>query len=330
MARSEKQKLKILALVQIFETYTDEENGITMKDIIAKLEEQGITAERKSIYSDISQLNDFGYEIVCNKANGTSYYYLLNRKFELPELKLLVDAVQASKFITEKKSNELIKKIEELASKKQAGELQRQVYVANRIKTDNERIYLNVDEINKAINSNVQIDFQYYEWKLNKKMELRENGDKKDISPWALMWDDENYYLVAYESETGLIKHYRVDKIRKIQILDKPRDGKEQFNKFDMAVYAKKVFNMFTGNEQNVKLEFDNGLIGVVLDRFGKDIMIIPSGTDKFVINVNVNISNMFFGWLIGLGGGAKILGPENVVEKLKQEINRLNEQYKD
>lgn len=330
MARSEKQKLKILALAKIFEDFTDEENGITMSDIIAKLEEQGINAERKSIYSDIGQLNDFGYEIEGSKLNGTFYYYLLNRKFELPELKLLVDAVQASKFITEKKSNELIKKIEELASKKQASELQRQVYVANRIKTDNERIYLNVDEINKAINSNKQIDFQYYEWTLNKKMELRTNGEKKDISPWALMWDDENYYLVAYESESGLIKHYRVDKIRKIQILEKPRDGKEQFDKFDMAVYAKKVFNMFTGNEQNVKIEFDNGLIGVVIDRFGKDIMIIPSEQDKFVINVNVNISNMFFGWIIGLGKGAKILGPENVVEQLKQEIKRLNEQYKD
>ncbi len=328
MARSEKQKLKILALAKIFEEYTDEEHGITMSEIITKLEEQGITAERKSIYSDIQQLNDFGYEIEGSKLNGTFYYYYLNRKFELPELKLLVDAVQASKFITEKKSNELIKKIEGLASNKQAGGLQRQVYVANRIKTDNERIYLNVDEINKAINSNKQIDFQYYEWAMNKKMELRDNGDKKNISPWALMWDDENYYLVAYEKETELIKHYRVDKIRKIQLSEKPRDGKEQFDKFDMAVYAKKVFNMFTGNEQNVKIEFDNQLIGVVLDRFGKDIMIIPSGKDKFIINVNVNISNMFYGWIIGLGSGAKILGPENVVEQLKQEIERLNEQY--
>lgn len=328
MARSEKQKLKILALAKIFEEYTDEDNGITMSDIIAKLEEQGITAERKSIYSDIQQLNDFGYEIEGSKLNGTFYYYLLSRNFELPELKLLVDAVQASKFITEKKSNELIKKIEGLASKKQAGELQRQVYVANRIKTNNERIYLNVDEINKAINSNKQIDFQYYEWTLSKKMELRANGEKKNISPWALMWDDENYYLVAYESETALIKHYRVDKIRKIEILDKARDGKAQFDKFDMAIYAKKVFNMFTGNEQNVRIEFDNNLIGVVIDRFGKDIMIIPSGKDKFIINVNVSVSNMFFGWLIGLGSGAKILGPENVVEQLKQEIERLNEQY--
>lgn len=328
MARSEKQKLKILALAQIFEKYSDEENGITMSEIISKLEAEGIPAERKSVYADIQQLNDFGYEIEGSKLKGTFYYYLLNRKFELPELKLLVDAIQSSKFITEKKSEELIKKIEGLASDKQAGSLQRQVYVANRVKTDNERIYLNVDAINNAINSNLQIDFEYYEWTLEKKLALRENGKKKNISPWALMWDDENYYLVAYEKESGLIKHYRVDKIRKIDILKESRDGKKEFEKFDMAIYAKKVFNMFTGDEQNVKLEFDNSLIGVVMDRFGRDVMIIPSKDNKFIVNVNVNISNMFFGWIIGLGAGSKILGPDNVVEKLKQEINRLNEQY--
>lgn len=329
MARGENQKLKILVLAEMFERCADEENGITMTEILAELNKNGINAERKSIYSDIEELKRFGYEIEGSKLNGTYYYYLLDRKFELAELKLLVDAVQASKFITETKSNELIKKIEGLASRSQAKELQRQVYVANRIKTDNEKIYTNVDNINLAINSNKQIYFQYYEWTLNKKMELRENGEKNNISPWALMWDDENYYLVAYDSESGLIKHYRVDKIRKIKLLDANRDGKEEFQKFDMAIYAKKVFNMFTGDEVNVKLEFDNELIGVVIDRFGKDIMIIPSGPDKFIVNVNVSVSNMFLGWIIGLGNGVKILGPDRVVEKLKDEISRLNDQYK-
>lgn len=329
MARGENQKLKILVLAEMFERCADEENGITMTEILAELNKNGINAERKSIYSDIEELKRFGYEIEGSKLNGTYYYYLLDRKFELAELKLLVDAVQASKFITETKSNELIKKIEGLASRSQAKELQRQVYVANRIKTDNEKIYTNVDNINLAINSNKQIYFQYYEWTLNKKMELRQNGEKNNISPWALMWDDENYYLVAYDSESGLIKHYRVDKIRKIKLLDANRDGKEEFQKFDMAIYAKKVFNMFTGDEVNVKLEFDNELIGVVIDRFGKDIMIIPSGLDKFIVNVNVSVSNMFLGWIIGLGTGVKILGPDRVVEKLKDEISRLNDQYK-
>lgn len=328
MAKSEKQKQKLLALEDIFKKNTDDEHGITMNQIIAELCNYDIKAERKSIYSDIQQLNDFGYEIGGYKLNGTYYYNLLNRDFELAELKLLVDAVQASKFISEKRSNELIKKIESLASKYQATELQRQVYVANRIKTSYDSVYYNIDELNKAINENSQIEFDYYEWTPAKKMEIRPNGHKSDISPWALMWDDENYYMVAYDNESGIIKHYRVDKMRKIRITLKPRDGKKMFEKFDMAVYAKKVFNMFTGNEQNVKLEFDNKLIGVVMDRFGKDVMIIPSGDNKFTVNVNVNISNMFFGWIVGLGSGVRILGPENVVDKFKQEIQRLNEQY--
>lgn len=328
MAKTEKQKLKLLALADIFKENADDENGITMSQIISELEARGISAERKSIYSDIQLLNDYGYDIQGNKVQGKFYYYLLDRDFELPELKLLVDAVQASKFITEKKSNELIKKIEKLAGKYQAKELQRQVYVANRIKTDYESVYYNIDDLNNAINHNKQIEFDYYEWTIQKKMELRPNGHKTDISPWALMWDDENYYMVAYESESGLIKHYRVDKMRKIQMTDNKRDGEAEFKRFDMAVYAKRVFNMFTGNEQNVKIEFDNKFIGVVLDRFGRDVMLIPSGENKFTINVTVNVSNMFFGWIIGLGKGVKILGPENVVEQLKEEIKRLSELY--
>lgn len=328
MAKSEKQKLKLLALADIFKENADDENGITMSQIISELEARGISAERKSIYSDIQLLNDYGYEIEGNKVQGKFYYYLLDRDFELAELKLLVDAVQASKFITEKKSNELIKKIEKLAGKHQAKELQRQVYVANRIKTDYESVYYNIDRLNDAINQNKQIEFDYYEWTIKKQMELRPNGRKVSISPWALMWDDENYYMVAYDGESGIIKHYRVDKMRKIEMLNESRDGKWEFDKFDMAVYAKKVFNMFTGNEQNVKIEFDNKFVGVVLDRFGKDVMIIPNSESTFTINVTVNVSNMFFGWIIGLGKGVKILSPESVVEQLKEEIKRLSELY--
>ncbi len=328
MAKSEKQKMKLIALLEILKEYTDEEHGITMSDIISQLEKREIRAERKSIYSDIALLNDNGYEIVKNKEKGNVTYCLLSRDFELPELKLLVDAVQASKFITEKKSNELIKKIEALSSKYQATALQRQVYVANRIKTNYESVYYNIDEINQAINTNSQISFDYYEWNLKKEMELRRNGNKTNISPWGLMWDDENYYMVAFHAESGLIKHYRVDKMRKIRSMDVPRDGKDKFEKFDMAVYAKKVFSMFAGSEEVVKLEFKNRLIGVVMDRFGKDVMIIPSGEDTFVVNVKVSVSNMFFGWLIGMGSDVKILEPVSVVDQFKEELERIRNQY--
>lgn len=328
MAKSEKQKQKLLVLLDILKKYSDDQHGITLSQISEKLEAEGISAERKTLYDDLRTLKDYGCEIQGVRKNGKFYYSLLERDFNLPELKLLVDAVQVSKFISEKRSNELIRKIEGLASKYQATKLQRQVYVANRLKTSYESVYYNIDDINIAINNNNKIEFEYYEWTIKGEMELRPNGIKKDISPWALTWDDENYYMVAFDGESHTIKHYRVDKMRKIQIVEELRDGRELFDKFDMAVYAKKVFNMFTGDEQNVKIQFDNSLIGVVIDRFGKDVMIIPKDEHTFVINVKVNISNMFFGWIIGLGDKVKILEPLNVVEKMRGEIKRLNSQY--
>lgn len=329
MAKSENQKQKILVLLDLFKSKTDEEHGVTTSDIIDYLAEHGIKAERKTVYADLNTLKEYGYEISKEKKDGNYYYTLLDRDFQLPELKLLVDAVQASKFISAKKSSELIKKIENLASVYQAKQLQRQVFVSNRIKTNYENVYYNVDELNLAINENRKIKFDYYEWNLSKEMVLRKNGHKNDISPWSLAWDDENYYLVAFDGNSGIIKHYRVDKMRKIEILDEARDGREEFEEFDVAKYAKKVFGMFTGDEQRVKIQFANKLIGVVIDRFGQDIMIIPKGVDQFVVNVNVKVSNMFLGWIIGLGDGAKILEPESVVDEVKQITERLKEQYK-
>lgn len=328
MAKSENQKQKILVLLDLFKSKTDEEHGVTTSDIIDYLAEHGIKAERKTVYADLNTLKEYGYEISKEKKDGNYYYTLLDRDFQLPELKLLVDAVQASKFISAKKSSELIKKIENLASVYQAKQLQRQVFVSNRIKTNYENVYYNVDELNLAINENRKIKFDYYEWNLSKEMVLRKNGHKNDISPWSLAWDDENYYLVAFDGNSGIIKHYRVDKMRKIEILDEARDGREEFEEFDAAKYAKKVFGMFTGDEQRVKIQFANKLIGVVIDRFGQDIMIIPKGVDQFVVNVNVKVSNMFLGWIIGLGDGAKILEPESVVDEVKQITERLKEQY--
>lgn len=329
MAKSENQKQKILVLLDLFKSKTDEEHGVTTSDIIDYLAEHGIKAERKTVYADLNTLKEYGYEISKEKKDGNYYYTLLDRDFQLPELKLLVDAVQASKFISAKKSSELIKKIENLASVYQAKQLQRQVFVSNRIKTNYENVYYNVDELNLAINENRKIKFDYYEWNISKEMVLRKNGHKNDISPWSLAWDDENYYLVAFDGNSGIIKHYRVDKMRKIEILDEARDGREEFEEFDAAKYAKKVFGMFTGDEQRVKIQFANKLIGVVIDRFGQDIMIIPKGVDQFVVNVNVKVSNMFLGWIIGLGDGAKILEPESVVDEVKQITERLKEQYK-
>ena len=192
----------------------------------------------------------------------------------------------------------------------------------------NESIYYTVDAIHNAISENKKIQFQYYQWNVKKEMELRHGGAYYHISPWGLSWDDENYYMIGYDSEADLIKHFRVDKMLHIQMMDEKREGKEHFKKLDMADYAKKSFGMFGGKEQNVKLKVANYLVGVMIDRFGKDIMMIPSDDQHFTMHVDVHVSGQFFGWIMSLGEGVKIIGPDEVVDQMRQEIRRLNDQY--
>ena len=329
MPRSDKQKLKLMYLIKLFEERTDVSHGLSMTDIIEALSEEGITAERKSIYADISALNEFGFDIVKDKEGKACVYKLVERDFEIAELKLLVDAVQSSKFITESKSNKLIKKIEGLASNNEAKSLHRQVYVANRIKTTNESVYYNVDDIQKAISENHKVSFQYFQWNPNKEKELRHNGMRYEISPWALTWDDENYYMVGYDSKERKIKHYRVDKMLKIEIMaDSKREGKALFKDMDMAVYSKKIFGMFGGVEETVVLECKNGISGVIIDRFGTEVDIIKRAADSFTVRVNVQISPQFLGWVFSLGENIKIISPDSVIERMRDEITRIKEIY--
>ena len=322
------QKLKILYLMKILLEKTDETHSITMPEIIASLQAYGINAERKSIYTDMENLRLFGLDIIGEKMDKSFSYYIGNRQFELAELKLLVDSVQASKFITAKKSNQLIKKIEGLASKYEAAQLQRQVYTTERIKAGNEGIYYNVDQIHTAIASNQQIKFHYFNWDVNKKQVLRKDGAYYQVSPWALSWDDENYYLVAYDSVEEKIKHFRVDKMLHISALDEKREGSKKFQAFDMGAYAKKMFGMFGGDEEMVKIVCKNELAGVMIDRFGQDVSLIKEDAEHFSINVRVAVSSQFLSWVMALGDGAKIVSPERVVDKVREEIKRLAGQY--
>lgn len=328
MPKGTNQKLKLIYLIKIMLERTDEEHGLTMPEILAALEEYGVTAERKSIYNDFESLRQLEIDVIQEQQGKTYTYHVASRQFELAELKLLVDAIQSSKFITEKKSKQLIKKLESLASSYEARQLQRQVYVSGRIKTMNESIYYNVDEIHNAIASNKKIRFQYFQWNIKKETELRKLGQFYEISPWALSWDDENYYMIGYDSEAKKIKHYRVDKMLKSTCMDEAREGKELFESFDIAAYTRKSFGMYGGEEQSVKLEFENRLVGVVIDRFGKDIIIAPTGDNHFTIKVDVAVSDQFLGWVFALGDGAKILGPENVVEQMKKLAKNAIEKY--
>jgi len=324
MAKSANQKLKLLILRDYLLRNSDENHPVTLAQIIEELARYDIKAERKSIYDDIEALRVYGLDIVQNRGN----YYVGQRSFEIPELKLLVDSIQSSKFITQKKTMALIKKIEELASVYDAQLLERQVYVRNRVKSMNESVYYNVDSISDAINQDRIIRFQYFEYTVSKQRRIRRDGGWYEVSPFALTWDDENYYMLAWDAEAARIKHYRVDKMLTITITDKKREGKDAFAKVDMSAYTKKVFGMFTGEDRQVKIRLANHLAGAVIDRFGPDVMLIPDGEDHFVVSLELVISPQFFAWVFGFGPEAEIISPEDVREQAANRARNIAQLY--
>lgn len=327
MAKSPRQKLKLLYLAQMLLERTDENHPLTVAEMIEALAAYDISAERKSIYDDLNALELFGLDIVQTKSKTTGYY-IASREFELPELKLLVDSVQSSKFITEKKTLSLIKKIEGLSSVHDAQLLQRQVFVRGRVKSMNESVYYNVDEISGAIAQDKSIQFHYFEYTVDKQRRFRKDGSWYHVSPFALMWDDENYYLLGWDELSGQMRHYRVDKMTDISAAEASRSGKEVFAQTDMSAYSKKVFGMFTGQEQSVRLRFANHLVGAVIDRFGKDVMVIPDGEDHFTVSLSIAVSPQFYGWLFGFGPEVEVLSPDNVRQGVRQLALDVAKQY--
>lgn len=327
------QKQKLLYLQKILLEKTDEQHPMTLQEIKDSLALYGIATERKSLYDDFEILESFGLDI-CKIRSNTTKYYVGSRDFEVPELKLLVDAIQSSKFITHKKSLSLIKKLEGLVSENEGKELQRQVYVANRVKTVNEKIYYNVDKLHNAVSENKQISFKYFKLEVNfdsgEKIvkTARKDGADYVVSPWALCWDDENYYLIGYDESSKILKHYRVDKMESIQILDVSRVGGDKFEKFDIVHYSKGVFSMFGGEETEVKLSVDNSLIGVITDRFGSDVFITKESDTSFCTTVSVMLSPQFYAWLFGLGDKVKILAPKAVADEFKARLLSVSTNY--
>lgn len=325
MAKNSGQKLKMLYIVKILEEYTDENHPITTKELIDKLALYDVTAERKSIYDDIARLQEYGYDIIQKENRNGGGYYLASRDFELVELKLLVDAVQSSRFVTERKSRELIGKLEKLVNKHDAKQLHRQVYVAGRVKTDNESIYYQVDGIQKAIAENKQIKFVYMEWNAKKELVPRKE-EKYLVSPWILMWQEEKYYLVAYDHNSQSLRHYRVDKLKDVDVLEEKRIGQEIYEKLNPADYVNKTFGMFGAKEEDVILTFPERLVGVIIDRFGKDVSIRP-GKTGFRARVKVMASPQFYAWIAGVGKELRIEGSEEVVMKYKNWLRNLLEE---
>ena len=326
MAKSDGQKLKLMYIRQFLEDQSDEQHPVTTQDILEYLESYGIQAERKSIYSDIACLQDFGMDIL-HKGGRYGGYYLASRPFELPELKLLVDAVQSSRFLTSKKSAQPISKLGQLASQHEAVTLRRQMLVSGRVKTMNESIYYNVDSIHEAIAQNSQIKFQYFDWALDGTRVFRDKSYY--ASPYALIWDNENYYLVAHSERHGMT-HYRVDKMADIRSTGTPRYIAPEAKNLDKASYGRNVFGMYGGETVQVRMRFDRSLTGVVIDRFGSDTMLIPDGKDHFIFTAEIAVSPLFLGWMAGFGDKAKILSPQSVIHAYIELCKPSIEQYEE
>lgn len=329
MPRGANQKFKFSYLMRIMLDKTDDEHGLTMPQIMEELEKYDVTAERKSIYADLQDMTDkFGIEIIKEQIGRETYYHVGSREFELAEVKLLIDAIQSSKFITMTKSRELIAKIKRFVSEHQAKQLQRQVFINDRVKTMNESVYYNVDDIHSAINQNRKIRFQYYKWDINKKLVPRHGGVWFVVSPWVLMWDDENYYMIAFDDWDHRIKHYRVDKMMHISVEETARDGREEFKNFDIAEYSKSTFGMYQGKRTRVTIEFADYMCGVFIDRFGKDISFRKVAGGRSELNVDINVSPQFFGWLFSLGDDVKVTGPEEVVDRIRDVAQKFMKKY--
>lgn len=313
MAKSANQKTKLLHLCRILLRQTDEDHPLTVPQIIEALARQDIKAERKSIYDDLEALRLFGLDVQSRKGK-TPGWFVGGREFELPEVKLLMDAVQSSRFITQKKSDALIRKLEGLASVHQAGQLQRQVYVSGRIKVMNESIYYNVDKLHSAIAGQKAITFKYFDYDIAGQKVFRQEGKRYVVSPYGLIWNSENYYLVAFDHAHRELRHYRVDKMTEIVITCLDREGREQYPNFQLAEYGQKHFGMYSGPELRVTLRGRRDKASLVWDRFGRDVILAPDGEEHFTVTLPVVISPQFFGWLLGLDGSVILTGPREAV----------------
>jgi hypothetical protein len=328
MPRGSNQKFKFTYLMKIMTEKTDDEHSLTMPQILDELKKYEVSAERKSIYEDFKDMERFGIDVIKEHKGRETFYHIAGREFELAEVKLLIDAVQSAKFITQKKSKLLISKVKKFVSEHQAKQLQRQIVINDRVKTMNESVYYNMDDIHTAINQNRKIKFKYYKWDIDKKLVERHGGIYFVVSPWALLWDDENYYMIAFDDWDNKIKHYRVDKMMYIEVGKDERAGKEEFKNFDMAKYSKATFGMYHGDKTKVCIKFTNHMCGVFIDRFGKDTIFRKTDENHSELVVDINVSPQFFGWIFSLGNDVEIVSPKEVVNELREYTKKFMLKY--
>lgn len=317
------KKLKLLYLARFLQEETDEQHPKTLQDMLSYLAAHGITAERKSVYDDLELLSLYGMDV--QSIRGKTYgYFLGQRDFQLPELKLLIDVVQSSPFLTQSKSMELINKLEHLTSRPNARQLRRQVYVLGRVRTHNEQLYYAVDGLHTAINDDRQVTFRYFDWQPDGSKAYRRDGALYRVDPVALCVD-RHYYLVSYDPAIEDYRHYRVDRMEGLTVTDTPRDPLPEG--FDLGRYVKTIFDMYNGRTETVRLRFDRALTNVVIDRFGADAHIRPDG-DSVVVTAPVEVGPTFFGWLAQFGPQAELLSPEDVRQEFASHCRTTLELY--
>lgn len=326
MPRSENQKQKLLYLLKFFYEETDEEHTLTVNQIIDKLNQNGIAAARRSIYDDIRTLQDFGIDIVMRKSK-TCEYFLSSRLFETPELKILIDSIQSSRFITKKKSESIIKRLKQLASKPQSRKFSGQIYIYDRIKSMNECILYNVDTLHNAIAENRKVMFRYFDYNIKREKVFRKNGEPYSANPLALTFDNENYYLISYNDKYEDYVHYRVDKMVDIEISKEKRIMPKE--KFNAAEYVKPMFSMFDGKVEHITALFHISYLNVIIDRFGDNVTLRETEDEEcFQATFKAAVSPTFLSWIIGFGAGALILSPQWVADEVKKLALEAAEMY--
>ena len=320
MAQSEKSKQKLLTLLRLFWERTGESCGLTLEEIRDSLAEEGIEAERKSLYNDIGLLTDFGLPIEKRREGNRTVYYLAQHLFTVSQLKLLTDAIGSARSIPEAEGREIVKKLKKLTDHRTSRELDRQITVTGRVKHLNEEFLSNIDLIQEAMKEGKQISFQYWEWTADKVQQPRREGKFYTVSPWTLIWEEENYYLLANHYRSDRMHHYRVDRMMQMKISHYPRRGQEAYEKIDFSAYSRGLFGMFGGTPEPVTLWCENHLAGIVIERFGTEPTFFKEADgEHFTVTVRVVPCDLFYAWVIGFKGKMKIVSPQSAKDELKQ-----------
>ena len=322
-------RIRILILSRILYDRTDEAHGLSTEELLSALAEQGFHLERKTLYKDIECLNKLGHDILKMRQGKKVLYHVGNRLFETAELRILIDAVNASHFLTPSKTRQLIRKLESISSRYEARDMDKNVIIAGQRKSDNKTIYYLVNDLHFAIRDDRQVRFQYTQWNTQKCLVKKYDGAIYHVSPWTMLFDHENYYLIGYDNKNSEIRHYRVDKIVNLEVVEEHRLGEESYKNYNIDSFMNGTFGMFAGSPVNVVIRVCEDKVGIMIDRFGKDIQLKQNKDDTYDFEVYVRMSDQFLGWIVALGEGVEIIGPESVRKKMQEIGALLLQKYK-